>query len=85
MKVKNETKAVLVLKAINGSQVSIEPEGEKSFKKEELSFFDKAVKAYLKSGWLSEVKSDAKAAPKAKEAPVEAPKKAAPKASRKRK
>lgn len=54
MKVKNNTKAVLTLSAINGKKLTIKPEKLHLFKKEELGLYAKVISAYLKSGWLVE-------------------------------
>ena len=69
MKVKNNIKGVLTLKSNIGESISLKPNASHTFKKEDMSRYTKCVSAYLKSGWLVEVKGKAKAEP---EAPIEA-------------
>lgn len=83
MKVKNNIKGVLVVKSVMGETISLKPSATHTFKKEELTLYTKNVSAYIKSGWLVEVKKSEKAAPEAPkvdapEAPKEAPQAEAP-------
>jgi len=78
MKVKNNLKSVLVLKSVDGKQLSIKPEASIVLKLEEVNSFKRSIKGFIKSGWLVE---DKKAAGKVEAPKVEAPKKEeAPKA-----